>query len=301
MIQKLPEFAQFNFTKSLCIFATKRSGHHAVLNWIAMNMPYNVVHFNDIDINKLCAIDGATKSILLPKGDNHSKIYAYPPGKKSGPKLSALDTEMYILQKPYRSGLPDVVRSIEQEVISFENESMTAPPGILSASYFKGKKVKIIGVLRDFYNTLASELHSPRQIADLDTTTTTWYVPGGRGANDLLLQLAQMKACWLSIAYEYLNNPENVVLFNSWNLDKEYRDTLCARHGLGKDDYGFNTPSKFGGGSSFSDHAVDGVVQRRSNLHRRYETIIEMPLFRMFAYDPEIIELNKKIFNMEIF
>ena len=107
-----------------------------------------------------------------------------------------------------------------------------------------------------------------------------------------------MKNCWLSIANEYIKNPNNVILFNFWNLDSDYRKSICENFNLNNYDFGFDVQSKFGGGSSFNNKPN---TPHFTDLHTRYKTLIDIQLFRQFAYDPEIIELNKKIFNLQIF
>jgi len=238
-------------------------------------MIHNSVHFNDVDHHRL-----QSNSEVTTKGDYSYIIYADPKGsKKHQVRLVAHHKRIGTLQKEYRSGLPRLISSIEQEIINFENVRMKYSSEITSSPYFEGKKVKTIGVLRDYYNNFSSELYS---------------LPDTLAQEAILELLTVMKKCWLDIAYKYLNNPEDVILFNSWNLDNSYRQSLSDRFNLRGSDYGFEEISTFGGGSSF-DNSL------RHKLHRRYENIIDMPLFRQYAHDPEIIELNKKIFNLEIF
>tara|TARA_Y100000592_G_scaffold83250_1_gene132878 strand:- start:11741 stop:12559 length:819 start_codon:yes stop_codon:yes gene_type:complete len=272
----MKQLAEFNFTKSFCIFATKRSGHHAVLNWIAMNMTENSIHINDINPDDLLL-----HNKVNPQGECSTVVYADSLKCKKCERIVAPDHNMIQLKKQYGSGTVELISSIKQEIINFENVSLEKSADILSVDYFKNKEIKSIGVLRDYYNNLASTLYGI-EVADFQRDSCKYFQ-----------QLTNMKTCWLSIANEYVKNPNNVILFNFWNLDSDYRKSICENFNLNNFDYGFDKNSTFGGGSSFTDH--------RKNLHKRYEIIKKMPIFEHFAKDAEIIELNKKIFNLEIF
>ena len=246
------------------LFATKRSGHHAILNWIAMNMKMSSLHINDIDLNKfisntsICSTKGTTPYVMYEMSKNNLTRYAHYETsiKKFTNFLKTVNTYIFNLE--------DYVYD------SFELETP--------------KKVLDYGILRDFYNNLSSELHAPGS----DKVDF----------NLILDKITNMKKAWLSIAYKYLENHKKVILFNEWHKNKNYRDEICNRLDLNNFDFGFDIQSKFGGGSSFNNKPN---TPHFTDLHTRYKPIIDMPLFRQFAYDPEIIELNKKIFNLQIF
>tara|TARA_Y100001938_G_scaffold139619_1_gene206716 strand:+ start:898 stop:1788 length:891 start_codon:yes stop_codon:yes gene_type:complete len=289
------------FDNSLCIFATKRSGHHAIINWIAMNMPQSCIHFNDININILCEPDSSPvinynrKSLFSwsppqtkmlggsPAVTNKGLMIAviYDQQYNTSIKMNGTQNQISQFIKKYRSspgGINKFLTSINQEIINFENISYTSHRDNISQSlYFKNKHVRIIGILRDYYNTLASYLKS-NQSSPTDKT---------------ILELTAMTQVWLSLANEYIKNPKNTILFNLWQSDQDYRFTVCKHLGLNNNDHGYDKISSFGGGSSFG--------KKPNNLHHRYREMIDEPLFRKFAYNSQIIELNKNIFNLEIF
>tara|TARA_R100000152_G_C6755479_1_gene179201 strand:+ start:543 stop:1403 length:861 start_codon:yes stop_codon:yes gene_type:complete len=279
------------FNNSLCIFATKRSGHHAIINWIGMNLPQSCIHLNDINIEILCDPDSSPvikynrKSLFrwTPAETNNGLMAAvvYDQQENTSAKMTGNQDEFFKFVKKYKKrsgGINNFLTSINQEIINFENISYAPHLDKISQSlYFKNKQVKIIGILRDYYNTLASSLKS------LEKSPIDYSVS----------ELTAMTQIWLSLAQEYIKDPKSIILFNLWHSDKNYRSALCKQLGLNNNDYGYDQISSFGGGSSFD--------KKHSSLHERYVSMIDEPLFQQFANNPEIIELNKEIFNLEIF
>lgn len=111
--------------KIILVFATKRSGHHAVINWIGENMSEPVVFYNNPDTSKFI----------------HGKLMLRSNLSKNDP----LNKRKYGKNKP------------KFKIYNFENCSLKKQKRFLKSKLVKDHYGSVI-VIRDIYNTLASAM-----------------------------------------------------------------------------------------------------------------------------------------------
>lgn len=67
--------------KTILVIGTKRSGHHAIIGWLARQMPETVVHHNDVDAEKLSvgriAYFGGIKETIYNGNHLNKAIYSF--------------------------------------------------------------------------------------------------------------------------------------------------------------------------------------------------------------------------------
>lgn len=108
------------------VFATKRSGHHAVLNWFCHQSPETVIHFNDLNIDEF------NKGHIVGNGvaRNFYNIYT----------------------STYKPGV-SIIFNWEETYFNKRNE-------LMDSKLSKGYVIPII-IIRDFFNMIASSLANP--------------------------------------------------------------------------------------------------------------------------------------------
>jgi hypothetical protein len=144
-------------------------------------------------------------------------------------------------------------------------------------------------VVRDPYNLFASRI---RKASLVDHPA----YPGRPGpAMDRVVDQ------WKIHAREFLGMTSHLenrvgVYFDAWFADPGYRRDLCRRLDLSFTDKGFSTVSRTGGGSSFDSTSYDGANQSMAVLDRRRDlTDAERQVFEQVVADGELRDLAKRI------
>lgn len=194
------------------IFAMRRSGHHAVINWIRWSLPLPVVFFNDCEPHTVQAHSHA-KSLHLSWRSRECRL----PGH---------------WQTPLRIGLP-LVSLCEnfEDSLCFQHAAYSTT----------------VLVLRDFYNIMASRLQWERTFrarfrdpANVDTDVLDNMI----AACSLWEQMA-------SVAVSEPPSPI-VCLYDKWLRDAKYRSAIAARLGIRENSVALNRTARWGPGSSFT-------------------------------------------------
>lgn len=277
----------FNNTRDISCFGLRRSGNHAILNWIIMQNNGSFVHLNDVKlytnrdpyksfskatiggINPLVYHQGSVKFRRFLKFLVNSKIeYLY------GGDSVELDREKL---RKYK------LKSLL--IHSYEHYSLSK----IFSSTFEEKRVEFLGksqytfdilILRDPYNTFASLIK--------------------RGENSKNFDLIIKK--WIEHAKEYLglsNYLQNriSISYNHWFENKAYRQKIAEALGLVFTDDGINIVSNVGQGSSFDRTNYQGKANQMNVLYR-YKDFLDHPvMLRLFA-DRELNELSEEIFGL---
>lgn len=214
----------------IVFIAPQRSGHHAIINWIAQQCKTNLTHYNDVQNSKYIKAH---------------KVYYHQ------------DTPGNIVK-----------------FLNFENKTQNKVDQILKNCKNLNNPSKIF-ILRDCYNCFASAMKYPTA------------------------RRKRVVDCWKDIA-NIITSPNNdhyYILYNKWFTSKVYRKSICQDLDIEFSDNGINEVSIFGGGSSFSAMEMNNKAQEMKTLER-YKKYLNNKVYEDIFTD-EIINLNKKIFNMD--
>jgi len=144
---------------------------------------------------------------------------------------------------------------------------------------FKESSHKIIIVVRDAYNWIASHMKKWGSENHLYTRLVIWK--------------HQVEECL------YRKNISDItdINFNLWTLSKDYRMSISKKLGFLFTDAGFNTIPKFGSGSSFSNFKHDGKAQNLDVLNRHRFFKDDRLYKSLFFKNTYLTELTTKYFG----
>jgi hypothetical protein len=250
--------------KQIRIYAMKRSGHHAIINWICRQID------NSFDIQKNYFEKWNKKNFILFSNDvlSSKEVKKY---LKNSIDYSAVNACIWIY-------------NIEEETI--EN-SISKLNFLKKICPFDMENTTEIIVLRDAFNLFASRDKN----SGYEMRVNCEY-----SINNFL-------KIWKNHAKEFLRitkilkNPIGIN-YNEWFTNRDYRAHLCEKININFNDNGINDVTFFGGGSSF-DHVKHDKNAQKMDVLNRYKNISSFPFF-----DKETIELNKLLFpniNVKLF
>jgi len=250
----------------MCIMGLKRSGNHAVINWIGRQFPGEKVYF----LNNCRPRES-------PYETKHSE-----------------DSEETIIFNNYR--IDRKTQRFEDKdclLYSYENRSLKDVHNDEALDHhdtWMGETLKRYDVLllRDPFNWIASSLRR-----DLNQ---------GKSEDGLYERYLKLLSLWIEYAREfigdtsYLKHHKTVINFNSWTDDRSYRQELAQKLGLNHTDAGLDEVVGVGGGSSFDGQCLDGAAQvmHVTNRWRHFES---HPLYRKLLSDEIVVSLSRRIFG----
>lgn len=236
--------------KEIKVVGMRRSGNHAIINWIEKQEIGKVVHLNDIRLNEnpyRCIY----KSLCKDHPKNHwvgAPILRYP--QYSG------NEGLKLLEREARGDFEPkdcLIYSYED----FSLDRLTSNRVEKNHDrYFGNSAVRYdVLVLRDPFNLLASRLKKNPD----------------ESVRSLKENVTEM---WISYAKEYLGetnylkNNKIGINYNQWVVDANYRKLIALKLGLTFSDIGINDVNSFGGGSSFDRQKFQGKATQMNVLNR---------------------------------
>ncbi len=249
----------------------RRSGTHAVQNWLISLFDGPVCYLNDV----------TRKGALRPDQPSDDLPAMRTPGK-----AARLDDGDKVL----------LLYAMEDRRLQFLRDyHFPYPAGRLSPA-----RVVDVLLLRDPYNTIASRLKIGRDRAD-NGFFRDMFLRGADGK-------AHFPKLWINYAREYLGELNCLredkigILHHRWTGDADYRDEIGRRLGVdaaarARAEYAVGEVPGWGFGSSFDATQYHGKAQEMDLLNRwrRYE---DDPEFQELTADAELRELAKRIFGM---
>ena len=256
---------------SIRVFAPRRSGHHAIINWIRYQLPGRHCFLNDCKPGKNPFERGnctRKKSIVHSWCGDHKFI----------------DWEKELAGKNSKKGT--IIHNYEdydfsdfQENILIERESLW---------FGDSHRTTAILILRDPFNLLASKLR--------------WAY--GQTNAPTLMSLAVDCHTWKVYAKEFLGDTRHVnnlicISYNEWFVSKSYRDDIAKHIGFINQDIGLSEVAKFGPTTcedSFDKLNFDGQAEKMDVLARwkQYENNL---FFKSLFEDRELWDLSGRIFG----
>jgi len=243
------------------VFSLSRSGHHAVMNWIAEQYDGPLTFHNH------CI-----------KGWENNELKPYKGRKKH-----------YTSKNKTRSG----------DMYSIEDFDMSDYHFVQNSKQFKEAENKYcIIIVRDLYNLLASCLKSyPRTAVKYKEGIVDDR--GVKKENNVILWTKQIQEC-LGDTNVIDDCKKVFISYNDWFSDKEYRKQICEELDIEFTDSGLQAVPNFGGGSGFDKLRKNNKAQSMDVLNRYKKFLTNGSWIDIISSNKSIIaDLNKRMFNKE--
>lgn len=255
---------------SIRVFAQRRSGHHAIINWLRQQIPGRHCFLNDCQVG-VNPFEGARRnSVVRCWAGDHRYI------NWTG-EIRGRHAKKGTLIHNYEDG------NIHQYSETITCEQETAWIG-------ESTRKSTILVLRDPYNLFASRLK--------------WIL--GLGGKPATEDLESFRSLWKLYAREVLGITQWLgtaihVRYNDWFRSGIYRDEVARQIGFVNGDIGINEiarwgPALIGLATSFDGFNYEGKAQQMKVLER-WKEFAEYPLFRSLVEDEELVDLSARLFG----
>lgn len=241
------------------IFAMKRSGHHALINWIAQQSNNTVIHKNN-------CIHGWENKEFKP-----------------------MVKRKQVFDKNTKS--IDYIVNIEDfDITDFKKYDFK------SFNFVKNSKVIIF--VRDPYNWIAScykRKWEKGDYRDVYFGLNRYYINDRKEKKPsrIILWKRQIMEC---LGYsQYINTHYIDINYNMWFSNKKYRKQIAEKLELNFTDKGINDVVNFGKGSSFDGIGKNAKDMQVFDRWKQFKNDSE---YRSF-FDYDLIKLARKYFNLE--
>lgn len=246
--------------KEIQIFAMKRSGQHAIIQWL-------------IDQH-----DGALyfRNNILNSGRTNQRIIY-----RNVPEEDRIEDQQgnFCDKQCFMFNVEDPKLGKVQKQLKKHDE---LPWG-------ESKKIFKVLIVRDAYNLFASRLLKGRQIKKMKLFF----------GKDAALQWMQHideysgETC-------HLGNDLIKINFNRWFIDKQYRKRIAEQLELKFTDKGINTVSSFGDGSSFDGLKYNGNASKMKVLERWKDVANDEEYKALFTKYNKLKTKSREFFDMRI-
>lgn len=265
--------------KEIRIVGLRRSGNHAVINWIRKQQAGETFYINNVRL----------------KENPFRAVYQDQIRKSKNPSLPGWRTEDIDRWQREAEGEFSIKKCL---LYSYEDQ----PIDQLSDRNFDKKHDLYFGkskarydliIMRDPFNLFASRLRANQKSEALPDQFDFMRVKSRKSS------LPQM---WIDYAQEYLNETNYLqhtkvpVNYNLWSTDPDYRCQIAEKLDLDFTDAGFDDVMTNGGGSSFDGIALNGKASEMSVLER-WKHFAEDPRFRALIDDERLLDYSTKIFG----
>ena len=264
--KQLGKQSQIVNQKLIKVIGLRRSGNHAIINWIIPQQTGIVRHLNNISIR-----GNYYRELCDKLHDYHPEIYL---------------REKERLEKEARGDF-ELKDCLICNYEDYNLKQLTSQKMQKRDDFYFGKSLVEYNllILRDPFNTLASRLNAPK-----DT------------AIDLRVNNRAFIKRWIAYAKEFLGetqflkNNKVVVNYNQWFSDLDYRKQIASHLNLKFSDKGINQVRGFGGGSSFDKCDFSGQAQKMKVLER-WQQFSDDVAFKNLLGNEELIYYSEQIFG----
>lgn len=246
--------------KEMRVVGLRRTGNHAVLNWIESQQSGKIYHLNNV---------AAGRNPYRYKSEN---LRLYHP-------------EHSEMAQVYRRQSMGSFVERDCLIYSYEDWSLRQ----ITHRRFERNRALYVGksrqqqdvlILRDPFNLFASRLK--------------------QGFLATKSRRISMVDLWLEYAREfagessYLRKDAVLINYNRWFANKDYRRQLAKQLDIPFSDAGLDSVTGFGGGSSFEGTAVSG---RSLDVNNRWQSFANDPRFIAFFKNDEIWAYSERLFG----
>jgi hypothetical protein len=253
------------------VFALRRSGHHAIVNWIRYQTPGRHCFLNDCKVGESPFEKSERRNSIVGGWAGEHRYLNWEQ------ELRGRHAKKGILFHNYEDG--DIRRYAE--TVTAERETTWLG---------ESSRQSTLLVLRDPYNLLASRLK--------------WF--HGRGEDPTIERFGEFRFLWKLYAREFLGitmwmEDAVHVRYNEWFCSREYRDEIAGRIGFSNQDAGVSEIARWGPAlgrpaASFDGLRYDGRAQEMKVLER-WKEFSEDQFFRAQFEDEELVDLSRRIFG----
>ena len=256
----------------LRVFAMRRSGHHAILNWIRYHLRGKHYFLNDCKLGENPFNSAVWQSCLVQGYFGEHRLF------RAGTEQSRIFT--------YKGTL----------IYNFEEVDLRRVSDLMDGKQEKewigpSRLRKDIIILRDPFNMLASKLKWAYGVVDRPSKPTLEDV---RKSRDL----------WKIYAQEFLGRTNCLrdrinISYNHWFSDREYRDRLALDLGFKNRDLGIMEVARWGPSlsqDSFDGIKYDGRAQEMRVLDR-WQAFKNDSFYLEMVEDKELHKLSNDIFG----
>lgn len=265
--------------KEIRIFGIKRSGNHAIINWLFNQIPDKAVFLNN------CYSAGKKLNLYEGVGTINCKGMNYWDFKKKW---------LFFESNPFKE---QKTIAYSREDKRFNNQKLKEYPKEALIISFENKDIEKMTTMLDERHDqlvgLSGEIFSFIIIRDPFNSFASIYKKWGKK------NLIRFVPMWKQYANMLIKSEQNFgsILYNQWLIDESYRRKITEKLRIPFDDSGKDKVANFGGGSSF-DGASNQVQAKDLKVLSRWQIFENDPYFRSFFQDSEIIELSEKIFGV---
>jgi hypothetical protein len=269
--------------KEIRVFGIKRSGNHAIINWIFYQIPGQVIFANH------CYLAGKEIRIYKGTGRIDCRGINYWDFKRKYfffEKNPFFNQEIVTYSKNDKRFNGQKLKQYPKEavIVSFEDKDIAQFSELMNRHHEewvgKSKEVFSIVILRDPFNLLASI-----------------YKKWGKE------NLKDIASLWVEYAKTYLNYQASTdhcllgINYNQWLVDVNYRQAITERLQIPFDDSKKDRVANFAGGSSFDglSYQQDG---HKMDVLSRWQIFRDDPEYCDLFKNPQLLELSEKIFGM---
>ncbi|NEN90938.1 MAG: hypothetical protein F6K48_19295 [Okeania sp. SIO3H1] len=250
--------------KEIRVVGMRRTGNHAIINWIKGQQTGKIEFWNDLKVN-----------------------------------INALRQKYENLRENYPFVKKDcLIRSYEdytlQEITNWIFESK-------HDLYFgkSGTRYEVL-ILRDPFNLFASRLKNRLQ----KEKNNLYLGESSYGNNFLSVRNPNKTVAdlWINYAKEYLGETNYLkqnkicINYNQWFTDVEYRRNIADKLQMEFSDVGINKVAGQGGGSSFEGKEFDGKATSMDVLNR-WQKVADNPRYRELFNNQKILKYSERIFG----
>jgi hypothetical protein len=251
------------------VLAMRRSGHHAIVNWILAQAEEWTCFLNDCRKKGNPYVTCRSSTSVLPVSS---------------------DVATRLFWKAERSGVHTRKSLLMYNFEDAHPEAFVSSNAVAESTRWVGRSKRVLNVLilRDPFNLFASRLRWLR----------------GRKGTGLLKDPQQWVALWKEYAREATDVTDHVpnrvlVSYNAWCLSESYRRELAAQLGLPFTDAGRQEVARWGPtvwGDSFDGLQYDGRAEDMKVLER-WKQFRDDPVYRSLFEDSELVALSQAIFG----
>jgi hypothetical protein len=242
------------------VVGMSRSGNHAIINWIFHQIKGRVCFLN--------CVEGKTNPFHSARPLCEEQVYEanYPEFVLAQEQAGNFSHKQALIYSYEDSFLGNVFHP------SFE----------AAHNQFVGSSRQRFDllILRDPFNLFASRLHSGIHGKSISADIRIWK---------------QHAREFLGMRSHLIHNPQ-VISYNAWYSDIEYRRHLAEQLGLSFTDHGINLVPEVGYGSSFDGHRYNGNA-RRMKVLERWMHCEQDPTYRKIFEDKTLVSLSRQIFG----
>lgn len=269
--------------KEIRVFGIKRSGNHAIINWIFSQIPGQVVFANH------CYLAGKEIRIYKGTGRIDCKGINYWDFKKKYfffERNPFFNKEIVTYSKNDQRFNGQKLKQHPKEaiIVSFEEKDIENFSDLMDRYHEqwvgKSQEVFSIVILRDPFNVLASI-----------------YQKWGKE------NLKNIAVLWEKYAQVYLSYQKSAdryrlgINYNQWLTDVNYRQAITERLQIPFDDLKKELVANFAGGSSFDGLSYQQEGQKMDVLNR-WQTFREDPEYYSLFNNPQLLKLSEEIFGI---